>query len=131
MSSDLESSHCALSIGCSCKAKYQSFVNRLNKIDPYILLVEPRIDIPNRIIFEKEKSMVVTRQPFESSFQAVPISTINTARPRYRSHSRKDSTFNAVPSVTVGTGESNASLKNDHLNQHHPDSWYDVYQTLR
>ena len=29
-SGDLESSHCALSIGGSFKAKHQSFVNRLN-----------------------------------------------------------------------------------------------------
>ena len=29
MSVDVESSHCALSIGCSCKVKYRCFVDRL------------------------------------------------------------------------------------------------------
>ena len=43
----LESSHQALSIGCSFKAKYRSFVNQLNLRGVYNPPLEPKIQVKN------------------------------------------------------------------------------------
>ena len=90
------------------------------------------------------------RPPLQSSFQAPSISAINTARPRYRSHSPNTLLNDQIRSMIVVTSKisksdrlevlwsrqlarthHNASLKNDHWMRRRQESWHDVFIIAR
>ena len=99
-------------------------------------LVEPWIPIRNVIFQQRRVPYQLTRQPLQSSFQAVSINTINTVRARkyscwrsacqwqlLRRKSQKATTLTSVFNDRLLHRRSNAALKTHHADQCDPDSW--------